>query len=67
VCKINYLYLIWKILEFKPHIYYMSFINGNTVQPVNNTYIGYSTTTTPFNTTSYNSGTNNFLYDTYIL
>jgi len=42
----------------------MSFINGNTVSPVNETYIGFFNQTNPFQFTMYASGSENYLYDT---
>jgi len=43
----------------------MSFINGNTVSPVNETHIGFSHQTNPFATETYNNSSPTFLYDTY--
>jgi len=46
----------------------MSFINGNTINPVDGTYIGYTNQRYPFASISgnnYNSGSSNFAYDNY--
>jgi hypothetical protein len=45
----------------------MSFINGNTNQPVDATYIGYYRQTQPFTTTNVSSGQVQTIYDTYVI
>jgi hypothetical protein len=42
----------------------MSFINGNTVSPVDQTYIGFFKQTNPFQFNQYASGSQQYLYDT---
>ena len=43
----------------------MSFINGNTVSPVDETYIGFYKQTNPFVSININSGNGYYYYDTY--
>jgi len=46
----------------------MSFINGYTINPVDETYIGFYCQTTPFTAfTSYPSASTNYIYDTYTI
>jgi len=46
----------------------MSFINGYTINPVDETYIGFYYQTTPFTPyTSYPSAITHYIYDTYTI